>query len=72
MKNLTETITESAEITGLKPEFYFSNMLFFDTLTDPEQQRYITSSYKRKGNKHCVFFFYKHRQIGYLRLNPID
>ena len=71
MKNLTETICESAEITGLRPSFYFNNLHFFDTLTDPEEQRFITSSYKRVDNNHFIYFFYKHKQIGYLKLKPI-
>ena len=71
MKNLLETICESAEIKGLRPSFYFNNMQFFETLTDPEEQRFITSSYKRVDNKHFVYFFYKQKQIGYLMLKPI-
>ena len=71
MKTLIETLCESAEITGLRPSFYFNNMQFFETLTDSEEQKYITSSYKRVDNKHFVYFFYKQKQIGYLMLKPI-
>lgn len=71
MKNLTEIITESAEIKGLKPFFYFNCMDFFEILTNTEEQKYITSSYKRKDNNHFIYFFYKHKQIGYLSLKPI-
>ena len=71
MKDLTETIRESAEITGLRPSFYFNNMQFFDTITDPEEQKHITASYKRVDNNHYVYFYYKRKQIGFLRLKPI-
>lgn len=71
MKNLYETICESAEITGLRPSFYFNNMQFFETLTDPEEQKHVTSSYKRVDNKHYVYFNYRGKQIGYLMLRPI-
>ncbi|MBQ8060606.1 MAG: hypothetical protein IJ205_01490 [Bacteroidales bacterium] len=72
MRNLIETICESAEIKGLRPSFYFNNMQFFDTLTGPEEQKHVTSSYKRVDNKHFVYFFYKQKQIGYLMLKPIN
>ena len=72
MKNIYDTICESAEIKGLKPYFYFNNMQFFETLTDTEQQKYITSSYKRVDNNHFVYFFFKGKQIGYLKLRPIS
>ena len=71
MKNLIETISESAAITGLRPSFYFNNMQFFDTLTDPEEQKHVTASYRRLDNKHYIYFFYKRKQLGYLKLNPI-
>jgi len=71
MKDLTETIRESAEITGLRPLFYFNNMQFFDTITDQEEQKHITASYKRVDNNLYVYFFYKSKQIGYLKLKPI-
>ena len=71
MKTLIETISESAAITGLRPSFYFNNMQFFETLTDPEQQKFLTASYKRVDNFLYVYFYYKHKQIGYLKLNPI-
>ena len=71
MKNLIETISESAAITGLRPSFYFNNMQFFETLTDPEQQKFLTASYKRVDNSLYVYFYYKRKQIGYLKLNPI-
>ena len=71
MKNLIETISESAAITGLRPSFYFNNMQFFETLTDPEEQRHVTSSYKRVDNKHFVYLFYRGKQIGYLMLKPV-
>lgn len=71
MRNIYDTITESAEITGLRPAFYFNNMHFFDTLTDPDEQKSITASYKRVDNNLFVYFFYKRRQIGYLKLKPI-
>ena len=71
MKNLTEIISESAEITGLKPYFYFNCMDFFEILTNQEEQKYIKASYKRKDNNHFVYFFYKNKQIGYVSLKPI-
>ena len=71
MKTLIETISESAAITGLRPSFYFNNMQFFETLTDPEQQKFLTASYKRVDNFLYVYFYYKRKQIGYLKLNPI-
>lgn len=71
MRNLSDTICESAEITGLRPTFYFNNLQFFDTLTNPEEQKYITSSYKRVDNNHYVYFYYKRKQIGFLKLKPI-
>jgi len=71
MKNLIETISESAAITGLRPSFYFNNMQFFETLTDPEQQMFLTASYKRVDNFLYVYFYYKRKQIGYLKLKPI-
>lgn len=71
MKDLTETIRESAEITGLRPSFYFNNLQFFETLTDPEEQKFITASYKRVDNNHYIYFYYKRKQIGFLKLKPI-
>ena len=71
MKTLIQTISESAAITGLRPSFYFNNMQFFETLTEPEEQKHITASYKRIDNKHYVYFYYKQKQIGYLMLKPI-
>ena len=71
MKNLFDTICESAVITGLRPSFYFNNMQFFDTMTDQEEQRFITASYKRVDNNHYIYFYYKRKQIGYLKLKPI-
>lgn len=71
MKDLKETIRESAEITGLRPAFFFNNLHFFDTLTDQDEQKHITASYKRVDNNHYVYFFYKRKQIGYLKLKPI-
>ena len=72
MKNLTEIITESAEIKGLKPYFYFNCMDFFEILTNTEEQKFIKASYKRKDNNHYVYFFYKNKQIGYVSLKPIS
>jgi len=72
MKTLSETISESAAITGLRPSFYFNNMQFFETLTDPEQQKFLTASYKRVDNFLYVYFYFKHKQIGYLKLKPIS
>ena len=72
MKTLTETISESAAITGLIPSFYFNNMQFFETLTDPEQQKFLTASYKRIDNLLYVYFYFKRKQIGYLKLKPIS
>lgn len=71
MKNLIETISESAAITGLRPSFYFNNMQFFETLTDPEQQKFLTASYKRVDNSLYVYFYFKRKPIGYLKLKPI-
>ena len=71
MKTLIETISESAAITGLRPSFYFNNMQFFETLTDPEEQKHITASYKRVDNNHYIYFYDRRKQIGYLKLNPI-
>lgn len=71
MKNLIETITESAAIKGLRPNFYFNNMQFFETLTDPEEQNSITASYKRVDNNHYIYFYHRKKQIGYLKLKPI-
>jgi hypothetical protein len=71
MKTLAERICENAEITGLRPMFFFNNMEFFETMTNPEEQKFITSSYRRVDNKHFIYFFYKRKQIGYLKLNPI-
>lgn len=71
MKNLTELIREDASINGLKPIFYFNNMEFFETITDPEQQKFLTASYKRVNNNLFVYFYYKQKQIGYLKLKKI-
>ena len=71
MKTLIETISESAAIKGLRPSFYFNNMQFFETMTDPEQQKFLTASYKRVDNFLYVYFYFKSRQIGYLKLKPI-
>ena len=71
MRTISETICESAVIKGLRPAFYFNNMQFFDTLTDPEEQKHITASYKRVDNKHYIYFFHRNKQIGYLNLKPI-
>ena len=71
MKDITEYLNEGSQITGLKPAFFFNNMEFFETMTDPEEQKFITSSYERKDNNHFVYFFYKQKQIGYLKLKPI-
>lgn len=71
MKDLIDTISESAAITGLRPAFYFNNLQFFETLTDPEAQRLVTASYKRVDNNLYVYFYYKRKQIGYLKLTPI-
>lgn len=70
MKNIFDTICESAEIRGLKPSFYFNNMQFFDTITDQEESKHITASYKRVNDKHYVYFYYKQKQIGFLTLKP--
>lgn len=72
MKNITEILCESAEIKGLKPYFYFNCLDFFDMLTNQEEQKFISASYKRRGNDHIVYFFYKHKQIGYVSLKPIN
>jgi len=72
MKTILDTIKESAAITGLKPLIYFNNLQFFETITDPEEQKYMTASYKRVDNNHYVYFFYKRKQIGYLKLKPIS
>ena len=72
MKNLTELIREDASINGLKPIFYFNNMDFFETITDTEQQKFLTASYKRVNNNLFVYFYYKQKQIGYLRLKKIN
>ena len=71
MKTLAERFCENAEITGLRPMFFFNNMEFFETMTNPEEQKFITSTYRRVDNKHFIYFFYKRKQIGYLKLNPI-
>lgn len=71
MKNLIETISESAAITGLRPSFYFNNLQFFETVTDSEEQKHVTASYKRVNDKHYVYFNYRGKQIGYLMLRPI-
>ena len=71
MRNLTDIICEEASINGLKPIFYFNNMEFFETITDPEQQKFLTASYKRVDNNLFVYFYYKQNQIGYLKLKKI-
>lgn len=72
MRNISDTIFENAEIKGLKPVIYFNTTQFFETMTDPNEQRFITASYKRTDNIHYVFFFYKNKQIGYVKLKPIN
>ena len=54
MKTLAERICENAEITGLRPMFFFNNMEFFETMTNPEEQKFITSTYRRVDNKHFL------------------
>lgn len=71
MKNLTELIREDASMNGLKPIFYFNNMDFFETITDTEQQKFLTAAYKRVNNNLFVYFYYKQKQIGYLKLKKI-
>lgn len=71
MKSLLETICESSAITGLKPTFYFNNVDFFETMTNPEEQKFITAAYNQVKNNHYVYFYYKQKQIGFLKLKPI-
>lgn len=72
MKDITEYINEGAQITGLRPSFYFNNMDFFKTITNPEEQKHITASYEKAKDNHLVYFFYKQKHIGYLKLKPIS
>lgn len=71
MKDLTEYINEGSQIKGLRPTFYFNNMEFFETMTNPDEQGHITASYEAKQDRHFIYFFYKMKQIGYLKLKPI-
>ena len=71
MKSITEIISENSCITGLRPYFFFNNMEFFETLTNQEEQKFITSSYKRVDSNHFIYFYYKQKEIGYLKLRPI-
>lgn len=68
MRNIIDTIYEQASISGLKPIFYFSNMQFFDIVTDTEQQKYLTASIKRVDDNFYIYIYFKQKQIGYLKL----
>lgn len=68
MRNIIDTIYEQASISGLKPVFYFSNMQFFDIVTDTEQQKYLAASIKRVEDNFYIYIYYKQKQIGYLKL----
>ena len=68
MKSLVETLNESSIPPVYKPIIFFNNMDFFETMTDPEEQKYLTSSMKKVDSNYFIYFFYKQKQIGYLKL----
>lgn len=68
MKSLSDTILENSSITNLKPIFFFNIMDFFETVTDQEEQKYLTATYKKVDNNYFIYFFHKQKQIGYLKL----
>lgn len=72
MKDLTEYINEGSQIKGLRPVFYFNNMDFFKTMTDPDEQKHITASYEKTNGNVLIYFFYKQQQVGYLKMKPIS
>lgn len=72
MKQIIQTIFENDSAKSLKPIFYFTNMDFFDTITNPSERKFITASYKNVGKNRYVYFYYKNKQIGFLKLLCID
>ena len=54
---------------NLKPTFYFTNVDFFDVLTDKEQ-KHISATYAVHNGKRYIYFYNGKQQIGYLKLAP--
>lgn len=68
MTDLYIQIQENLKDNNLMPTFFFTNIDFFETLTNPDERKKISATYSFQGGKHFIYFYRGNEQIGYLKL----
>ena len=71
MKALKDSILENLSTTGLRPTLFFSNIDFFNILTDPDEHKNIFAKYVQSDKCRYVYFYRKGVTLGYLKLSNI-